>query len=181
MLKKLVGFAVACGAWMLVSPAYASPQHDGYGYGGGGELRCESRDSRFTRCDVNWREAYLVRRLSESRCIEGQTWGIDRRGLWVDRGCAGIFARGRGGYDDGYGGGWRPGPNWDTDITLSCRSEDYRYRFCSVDIGRGGGVRIVRQLSETACIEGRTWGANRAGIWVSGGCAGVFEVQRRWR
>ena len=42
MLKKLVGFAVACGAWMLVSPAYASPQHDGYGYGGGGELRCES-------------------------------------------------------------------------------------------------------------------------------------------
>ena len=103
MLKKLVGFAVACGAWMLVSPAYASPQHDGYGYGGGGELRCESRDYRFTRCDVNWREAYLVRRLSESRCIEGQTWGIDRRGLWVDRGCAGIFARGRGGYDDGYG------------------------------------------------------------------------------
>lgn len=177
MLKNLLGLLVACGAWLLVSPAQASPQHDGYGYGNGREIRCESRDYRFTRCDVNWRDAYLVRRISESRCIEGQTWGIDRRGLWVDRGCAGVFARGRGGYD----GGWRPGPDWDRDITLACRSEDYRYRFCSVDIGRGGGVRIVRQLSETACIEGRTWGANRAGVWVSGGCAGVFEVQRRWR
>ena len=33
----------------------------------------------------------LVRQLSDSRCVQGQTWGWDARGVWVDRGCRGEF------------------------------------------------------------------------------------------
>lgn len=180
MLSKIltIGIAVA-GSVLMTSTVQAEPQRGGYG-GGRDRIECASNDYRYTRCDVDWRSADLVRQLSEARCIEGRTWGIDRRGLWVDRGCAGIFVeRGRG---DHHGGGdWHPGPGWDRDISLTCSSEDYRYRMCRVDVGRGGDVRIVRQLSNSACIEGRSWGWNRAGVWVSGGCSAVFRVDRRWR
>ena len=32
------------------------------------------------------------------------------------------------------------------------------------------GVRMVRQLSRAACIEGRSWGVDDNGIWVQDGC-----------
>ncbi len=142
-------------------------------------VQCQSRDYRMNRCNVDWRDARLVRQTSSSRCVRGQNWGVDRRGLWVDRGCGGVFVEvgGRG----GRGGGWEPGPGWDRDIRLACGSNDFRYRFCQVDIGPAGRVRIERQMSDTACIEGRTWGANRAGVWVDRGCSAVFVVDRRWR
>ncbi len=122
----------------------------------------------------------MVRQTSSARCVRGQNWGVDRRGLWVDRGCGGIFVEaGRG---PGHGpGGWQPGPGWDTTLRLSCQSSDYRYWFCQVDIGPAGRVRIERQLSQAACIEGRSWGFNRAGVWVDRGCAATFVIDRRWR
>ena len=97
MLSKIltIGIAVA-GSVLMTSTVQAEPQRGGYG-GGRDRIECRSNDYRYTRCDVDWRSADLVRQLSEARCIEGRTWGIDRRGLWVDRGCAGIFVeRGRG-------------------------------------------------------------------------------------
>lgn len=33
----------------------------------------------------------LLREFSRGACEEGRTWGVDRRGLWVDQGCAGAF------------------------------------------------------------------------------------------
>lgn len=181
MLGKLIAMGVTVfGAMLMMSPAQADPQrgHDGRN----DRIECTSNNYRFTRCGADWRSANLVRQLSQTRCVEGQTWGVDRRGLWVDRGCSGVFVeRGRGGHAGGNQGGWNPGPNWDQDIRLTCQSQDYRYRMCQVDTGRGGGVRIERQISDTACIQGRTWGFNRAGVWVSGGCAAVFRIDRRWR
>lgn len=46
--------------------------------------------------------------------------------------------------------------------------------------GLAGRTPRVRQPSRSACIEGRTWGWNRAGIWVDEGCGGRFMVARRW-
>jgi hypothetical protein len=180
MLRKIVAVGVAVvGSMFMMSTSNAQPPRGGHGPGGQDRIECNSRDYRLTRCDVNWREAELVRQTSSSRCIRGQTWGTDRRGLWVDRGCGGVFAEaGRGG---GRPGGWQPGPDWDRDIRLTCSSVDYRYRMCQVDIGPAGKVRVDRQLSDTACIEGRTWGSNRAGIWVDRGCSASFVVGRRWR
>jgi hypothetical protein len=34
---------------------------------------------------------YLVRQRSGSDCIFGRTWGFDREGIWVDRGCRADF------------------------------------------------------------------------------------------
>jgi hypothetical protein len=154
---------------------------------------CESRDYHHTRCDVDWRDARLVRQLSDTQCVRGQNWGIDRRGLWVDRGCAGRFVEARRGgrdrdrdrdRDEGdYGGGrgWHPGPDWDRRFAISCASEGYRYTFCSVDLGGGGRASLAQQDSNSPCVEGRTWGYNRAGIWVDQGCSATFTIERRWR
>jgi hypothetical protein len=163
-------------------------------------IRCGSNDGRFQRCPVPWRDAEIIRQESNSPCMRGQTWGVDRGGLWVDRGCRGQFVEmGRsGGYrppDGGYypppgypppgyrppdDGGWRPGPDWDREIRFQCESNDNRYQFCQVDVGGRGDVRMVRQLSGTSCQEGYNWGWNRAGVWVSKGCRGLFSVNRRW-
>jgi hypothetical protein len=78
-------------------------------------------------------------------------------------------------------GDWRPGPGWDRDIDVRCASEGYTYNMCQVDTGRGSRVRLVQQISKTRCVEGRTWGWNRAGVWVDGGCEAIFTVERRWR
>jgi hypothetical protein len=37
------------------------------------------------------RDIQLNRQISGSACIEGQTWGTDNRGIWVDRGCRAEF------------------------------------------------------------------------------------------
>ena len=76
---------------------------------------------------------------------------------------------------------WRPGAGWDRDIDIRCESRGYGYNLCQVDTGQGGGVRLVNQTSGSECIEGRTWGWNRAGIWVDQGCDAEFVVDRRWR
>jgi hypothetical protein len=59
---------------------------------------------------------------------------------------------------------------------ITCESQQENRQRCPTN---GGDVRLVNQLSRTQCIEGRTWGADREGIWVSGGCRAVFEVQER--
>lgn len=174
MIARYVAVLGLLGCALL--PAVASAQRHS------GTITCESQDYRQNHCRVDWRRAELVRQISKTACIEGRTWGVDRRGIWVDQGCAGVFAQARGGNRPGGGhGGWQPGPNWDRSIRLKCESEDYRYRMCRVDTGRGSAVRIEQRISDTRCIEGRNWGWNRAGIWVDQGCAAVFVVDRRWR
>ena len=56
-----------------------------------------------------------------------------------------------------------------------CESDRGGYRECGVP--GGGQVTLVRQLSESACIPGRTWGQRGAAVWVNGGCRGEFATQ----
>ncbi|MGA9421421.1 MAG: DUF3011 domain-containing protein [Rhodanobacteraceae bacterium] len=151
-------------------------------------INCTSRDFRPEHCSVPWRDAELVRQTSNAACVRGRSWGVDRRGIWVDKGCGGTFVEaGRGHYRDHDRdrdrdrGEWRPGAGWDRTIAVRCDSNDFRYHFCRVDTGRGSRVEVRRQISNTRCVEGRTWGWNRAGIWVDNGCAAVFTIDRRWR
>ncbi len=58
---------------------------------------------------------------------------------------------------------------------VTCKSEGYRYHHCRVS--RPGYVRLVRQLSEADCRQGRTWDYDRRGIWVDDGCAARFAVE----
>lgn len=152
-------------------------------YGQSGSIQCRSINMREQTCSMPWRRAELVRQTSNSACVEGRTWGSRRGQIWVDRGCGGIFVeagRGHGG-PGGNHGGWNPGPGWDRDIVVRCGSPGFRYNLCQVDTGKGSRVTLRRQLSDTRCVEGRTWGWNRAGVWVDQGCSGEFVVERRWR
>ena len=140
---------------------------DDYGNGhdyAGQVVRCESNDGRWRQCAMDTQgDIQLVRRLSDSNCIEGRTWGRDPAGVWVNQGCRAEFRSV--GYDAGVG------------QSIRCESKDGRYRQCSGDIR--GGVRLLRQLSDARCIEGRTWGVNRAGVWVDEGCRAEFETGYR--
>src|SRR5512141_2423972 len=75
------------------------------GYGGGEAVDCLSRNFNYTRCEVPWRDARLVRQLSDTACIRGQNWGIRHGALWVDRGCGGRFVA-AGGHHGGGGRLW---------------------------------------------------------------------------
>ena len=72
---------------------------DRRGSGRGRLLRCASKDWSYNHCEVrNPRRVRIVRKLSDSRCVQDETWGTDRRGIWVDKGCEAEFqveSRGR--------------------------------------------------------------------------------------
>ncbi len=72
------------------------------GYGGGGgdyggrTISCDSDDMRRHWCRVDTRGGVrLSRQKSDSPCIRGRTWGYNRDGIWVDRGCRAEFQVGR--------------------------------------------------------------------------------------
>lgn len=67
-------------------------------------------------------------------------------------------------YDDGYQRGM--------DRVVRCESRDGRTSYCRMDTR--GGVRLVRQFSDSACIRGRTWGVRGDAVWVTRGCRARF-------
>lgn len=63
-------------------------------------------------------------------------------------------------------------------VTVESHGRGREYRRVDHD----GYVRLSKRLSDKPCIQGRTWGYDRDGVWVSDGCRAVFEVGRedRW-
>lgn len=132
-------------------------------------IRCESRDYRQIWCDADTSNgARIVNQLSDTACVEGRTWGWDRRGVWVSGGCRGEFEAG-GGRGQGWGHAAVGG-------LARCESRDFNQIYCALDVR--GGVRLANQLSSAPCVEGRTWGVDRRGLWVRDGCRGEFEIGR---
>lgn len=141
------------------------------GSSNGGTLRCESGDNRYRECNAGFRgRAELARQLSDSRCVEGRTWGQRGATIWVDRGCRGEFVQGRGNGGRGRGAG-------DYGDAVTCSSSDQRLRTCEWDAGRGR-PRLVEQLSQTPCREGYSWGYRDEQLWVSNGCRARFAGRR---
>jgi len=78
----------------------------GGGWGGGGStqtISCESRNNRRQNCPADIRGTVrLAKQLSDRPCREGQSWGYNSQGIWVDRGCRAQFEiSSRGGRDRG--------------------------------------------------------------------------------
>lgn len=144
---------------------------------------CESHDRRQQYCPVDTRGGVrLVRQLSRDGCYEGQSWGYDRHGIWVSRGCRAQFEVGSPPWqqhhgpqpDDGYRR-YDHSPPHRHAVTITCESWDGRRNFCRTPFHRGG-VEVQRQLSKAPCRYGQTWGWNDRGIWVQGGCRAVFVI-----
>ena len=168
------GFGLLIGLGLAAGSAQAAPQYDDY-YGNNGTFRCESDGNRQQRCEADTRGGVqLVRQLSKSSCVQGRSWGYDRYGVWVSDGCRAEFASGRGGgwNGGGGGGGWNGGGG---DNVVRCESDSGRTRSCSI---AGNRARLQRQLSNSPCIEGQTWGSRPGQVWVSGGCRGEFVAGR---
>ncbi len=66
---------------------------------------------------------------------------------------------------------------YEDERSFRCESDSQRTVYCRVESGQD--VRFVRQHSRAACVEGRTWGWDRGGVWVSGGCRAEFELADR--
>ena len=167
MTKFLLIAGIASGtACLAPSPSTTAFAAFQPGYGGGPRITCSSNDMRRNWCDIGRaRDAKLVRQISGSACVRGQTWGIDNRGLWVDRGCRAEFVL-----------GGRPGPPPPPPPTIvTCSSNDMRRNWC--DIGGRRDVRLQRQISGSACVQGSTWGVDRRGLWVDRGCRADFRVR----
>jgi DUF3011 family protein len=150
--------------------SHATPQRDA--------VRCSSDNGGRNYCNADTRGGVrLVRKLSDAPCIAGRTWGFDRRGIWVDRGCRAEFVTGTE-TDSGRGGYGRGGRGRAFSQTFYCESGDERRHYCSEGALGRGEVRLIRQRSGSPCIFGRTWGRDRSGVWVDRGCRADFEVSR---
>jgi Protein of unknown function (DUF3011) len=176
IVSLIVAVMLLAFAGAACAQSYGPPPPYHPGHHGAEIVSCGSPQYRLAHCPVPgaWRGVRLVQQTSKAACIQGRTWGFDRGGIWVNQGCSGRFAVGS------YAGGWQPNPGWNRDFVMACGSPQHRYNFCQVDVGKHGHVAVQRQLSSSACIRGRTWGWNRAGIWVNDGCSARFMVVRRW-
>jgi hypothetical protein len=126
-----------------------------------GSVRCES-NGPYVRCPArgSWRGARLVQQVSQKACIQGKTWGFDRRAIWVIDGCRGVFAAGD--------------PYANAGERVTCAGTGGRTE-CPADVSNG--VTLVRQLSTAKCIQGSTWGTSQNAVWVDRGCRGEFQVE----
>jgi hypothetical protein len=55
---------------------------------------------------------------------------------------------------------------------VTCESVKGAQKECPMNTS--GEVRMVKQLSKAACIEGETWGLFKHSVWVKGGCRATF-------
>src|SRR5262249_26857916 len=123
----------------------------------GRQIACASQNyqQRFCSSDRRITRAWLVEQRSKAACGQGRSWGFQDQGMWVSAGCNGLFGiEGRG-----------PTPGPPPLERVLCESRGYQQAFCPtrVSVARAW---LLEQRSESACIQGRTWGFQHNGIWV---------------
>ena len=144
----------------------------------GQTIYCASDDGGRHYCNANTRGGVqLTRQRSGSACIQGQTWGWDNNGIWVDRGCRAEFTTRNGngnGWGNGHGNGWGNGGS--VGQTFTCSSNNGGRNYCSIPRGvNPNNITLSRQISGSACNQGQTWGVDRRGLWVDKGCRAEFR------
>ncbi len=134
------------------------------------EVICSSERGRQSECPKPFSgPAVLSQQISDSACIEGQTWGQRRDVIWVDRGCRGRFRE-----DTRWGGGGYPTGAQSGSIT--CESREGRVRRCANNFRFE--AELLEQFSNAPCIRGQTWDSRPGEVWVSRGCRARFAEGR---
>jgi hypothetical protein len=125
-------------------------------------VSCASDDGSKKYCQTDTKQGVqLAKQKSEAPCKQGDSWGYDERGIWVDHGCSGDFTLGT---DASTAEGGK---------LISCASDGGK-KYCDVSTGRG--VRLVKQKTDAPCKQGSTWGYDGLGIWVDQGCSADFAI-----
>ena len=166
-IRYAVCFGIAVVTCLSVSPSASADQI----------IRCRSDDYQYNHCPTREHGPIrLTQQISKSACIEGRTWGYDRRGVWVDQGCEAKFRvaarrRERDERNDRVNSGSRRGKK------IVCRSDGFAYNHCRANaIRKGSKVRLSKQISKTRCIQNKTWGTDEHGVWVDQGCEAEFQL-----
>ncbi|HEY0141198.1 MAG TPA: DUF3011 domain-containing protein [Thermoanaerobaculia bacterium] len=128
---------------------------------------CESQNNARTRCPVDTSYGVqLARQISQNECVRGDDWGFDENGIWVDHGCRAEFV---------LGGEERYTPRTTSlGARVTCESQNEAMNRCPADTYYG--VTLARQISNSTCIRGQTWGYDANGIWVTRGCRAEFVL-----
>lgn len=130
----------------------------------GRSVICESQNNSRNRCPVDTSYGVqLARQISDSGCVRGNDWGFDENGIWVDNGCRAEFV---------LGGDERFTTRTTVGSRLVCESQNRGMHRCPADTYYG--VILARQISDSVCVRGVTWGYDASGIWVTGGCRAEF-------
>ena len=151
---------------------YAGNGYPGGGYPGGSyrpplqQIVCESWQFRPQQCMADTRGGVRLLQVTGGLCNQGQTWGYDRRGIWVTNGCRAIFAVTPG---PSFGPGPGPRPPLPGRLIV-CESWQFRPARCAASVFRRPRIEVIAGT----CLEGQTWGWDRGGIWVNGGCRARF-------
>ena len=132
-------------------------------------LLCESKDGKRRHCPADTSLGVrLQREISDAECVLNTTWGVDTKGVWVNKGCRAEFLLGGsiGGTPATAGAGKR----------VICESKDGQRSLCAADTSMG--VAVVRQVSDAPCVLNSTWGYDSNGIWVTAGCRAEFVLRK---
>jgi hypothetical protein len=171
-MRRLI-VAVTSGAAFVLAAIAGTPaaaqSYGAPGYPGGyrppaQQMICESWQFQPRQCPADTSGGVRLLQVTGGVCNQGQTWGYDRRGVWVNNGCRAIFAV-RGG-----GGGYPPPPP--ANRLIVCESWQFQPNRCAADVYRTPRIEVIAGT----CIAGQTWGWDRRSIWVNGGCRARFLV-----
>ena len=91
-MKNLTWLMLLLGILSLSSGSSRAWAQSGITAQNGRNVTCASDDGKRHLCRVDTsRGVTMTNQRSGSPCIQGQTWGYSRSGIWVDRGCRADF------------------------------------------------------------------------------------------
>ena len=129
----------------------------------GDVVHCVSTESGRTYCGEP-HHRYVIVGTAPAECVRGKTWDFDDRGVWVSSGCRADFTveadevTSRSTYVS------------DSGRVVHCVSTESGRTYC----GAYHAHYVISGTPDPVCVEGRTWGVDKHGIWVTGGCKGDF-------
>ena len=154
-------------------------------------VKCESNNGGRVYCGAYTpNQVTMDRQISGSPCVRGSTWGVDNRGLWVDRGCRATFfikgnrqpsyppppppGGGGGWYHQRPGGEpWPPNGNWNGGNWGrggACFYKDSNFRGDYICLRRGEQRAVISMNDRISSI--RVFGGARVTFYIDANFSG---------
>ncbi|HEY2344902.1 MAG TPA: DUF3011 domain-containing protein [Xanthomonadaceae bacterium] len=155
-------------------PSFAQDPVTGSGNyvnGNGQVVHCVSTESGRTYCGKPHMH-YVIAGPAPTACVEGSTWGVDDRGVWVTGGCVADFNA-------------TPARTTKRVTTTTTTTTETTGGLVHCIAGDNGRVYcghphhryVIAGTVPAACVENTTWGVDDRGVWVTAGCTADFKVE----